>query len=113
MRKSLAFISRLSELLLKRFQLLFQRFPLTLQQQKSRQRTRQRTRQSLRSVRDRSGTRINRLRNTEHNAVETKEYLVHLFVSLVELLELLCDVRERLYQFLITDRVDYDRIWAV
>ncbi len=50
-QKSLAFLFRLLELLLKRFQLhiqlLFQRFPLALQQQNSRQRTRQRTHQSI------------------------------------------------------------------
>ena len=42
-RMSLAFIFCLPELLIKRFQLLFQRFPLALQQQKSRQQTRHRT----------------------------------------------------------------------
>jgi hypothetical protein len=46
-RMSLAFIFCLPELLIKRFQLLFQRFPLALQQQKSRQQTRQRTHQPI------------------------------------------------------------------
>ncbi len=46
-RKSLAFLFCLPELLIKRFHLHFQFFPLALQQQKSRQQTRQRTHQPI------------------------------------------------------------------